>query len=764
MKKIVIKMRSMKKLFGDDLLQLALLLSLMKVDPENYLGYSPHSPLDPGGDMTSGQTWAQTQSMFHDTWMHDTRSPRIHPKSMDSLLERHQAEILEDLNSLGRYSRLSQYGGIPVHISAYIVDTDHGSCQEQDGADSDSGISDTNHDSDQETTDQEDVEKEKNPDDDCDMDMECETILEDLVNPVDVLGLQAIVGLTPPPEEQDYANQDILGLGTGQDALEAELVHIDEQLMNIEDDLGHIDEAFIMMDQQLAETISDDVMYDNDIFNNNMIDTNAPDVNLDNLGLEGDNPFDDWQREALANIDDLVLENVSNDDIQNFPSDNTFNMEEVISQSNNNEKDDEIFQDSDLFPTDETTSGSAILEDFDDDLFGGAQSKLSVRSEIDRLVKNDVVMPQMPVKTNTSQPYKPIAPLPEEIVEPEENLLFNVTETSLSRDSSVDRDLLEQLDVADVNVDQDDEDIIMQVLRESNIDFDEIPIDSEEVVKTELKEEDIKEEVIDVEDIGFELNLVDGASAKVEINYEKLHSDIKSNFQESEDGSAVAEFTLSPHLSLTYNPGFNLRAFEHDHNYGIAAKIEPTLQAESSRRRNVSESSGYSSMSEEVISSRCRDEKMARKMSLPFSVFDIINSPVDTFSEMLARPGLTPDQSQMCRDIRRRGKNKVAAQNCRKRKMDTIEELQSQVDQVRRRKEQLLRAREQLETERARWSSKLSFLEQTVLAGVGKDLGMFTLEVTDSAVVVTSRLTNSHQLLAAVGGAEKYPRGGRSRD
>ena len=51
--------------------------------------------------------------------------------------------------------RLSQYGGIPVHISAYIVGTEHGaSCQEQnDGAESDSGISDTNHDSDQETTD-----------------------------------------------------------------------------------------------------------------------------------------------------------------------------------------------------------------------------------------------------------------------------------------------------------------------------------------------------------------------------------------------------------------------------------------------------------------------------------------------------------------------------------------------------------------------------------------------------------------------------------
>lgn len=754
-------MRSMKKLFGDDLLQLALLLSLMKVDPENYLGFSPHSPLDPGGDMTAGQTWAQTQAMFHDSWMHDTRSPRIHPKSMDSLLERHQAEILEDLNSLGRYSRLSQYGGIPVHISAYIVDTDHGSCQDQnDGADSDSGISDTNHDSDQETTDQEDVEKEKNPDDD-DMDMECETILEDFVNPVDVLGLQSIVGLTPPPEDQ---NQDVLGLGTGQDALEAELVHIDEQLMNIEDDLGHIDEAFFMMDQQLAETISDDVMYDNDMFNNNLVDVNAPDVNLDNLGIEGNNPFDDWERETFSNIDDLVLENVSNVELQNIPTNNNFNMEEVISQSNSNDKDDEILQDPDLFPTDETTSGSAILEEFDDDLFGGAQSKFSVRSEIDRLIKNDVVLPQMPLKTNASQPCKPIAPLPEEIFEPEEAPVFNVTETSLSRESSVDRDLLEEIDVADVNVDQNDEDIIMQVLRESNIDFDEIPVDGEEIVKTELKEEDIKEEVIDVEDISFELSLVDGASAKVEIDYAKLHSDIKSNFQESEDGSAIAEFTLSPHLSMTYNPGFNARAFEHDHNYGIAAKIEPTLLGESSRRRNVSESSGYSSMNEEAVSSRCRDEKMARKINLPFSVYDIINSPVDTFSEMLGRPGLTPDQSQICRDIRRRGKNKVAAQNCRKRKMDTIEELQSQVDQVRRRKEQLLRAREQLETERARWSSKLSFLEQTVLAGIGKDLGMFTLEVTDSAVVVTSRLTNSHQLLAAVGGAEKYPRGGRSRD
>ena len=77
--------------------------------------------------------------------------------------------------------------------------------------------------------------------------------------------------------------------------------------------------------------------------------------------------------------------------------------------------------------------------------------------------------------------------------------------------------------------------------------------------------------------------------------------------------------------------------------------------------------------------------------------------------------------------------------------------------QVRRRREELLRAREELEAERARWSSKLSYLEETVLTGIGKELGMFTLEVTGAGVTVTAR--------TLVGGAGRYSgqeRGGRS--
>ena len=592
--------------------------------------------------------------------------------------------------------RLSQYGGHPVHISAYIVDTNTadtpGQCEDQDGNESDSGISDTNHDSDQESMD--DSEKEK----DCDVDMECETILDQVAAPAEVLGLEAIVGLTPPPEAE--ADQDMLAYSAGQDALEAELVHIDEQLMHIEDDLGHIDEQFIMMDQQLAETISEDSIYDADpMFNTGM--AAAANVNpLDPIDIGQSNPFDDWQRETYANMDDLVLDNID-PNVINVPRSSLEDVKEDVAdvKIEREQQEETILQDQDLFPTDQSLPGSALLEDFDEDLFGSAHSKISSRSDMGRIVKQDVVLPQMPSQTtNSSQPSKSAgsASLLEDSADAVQ--LDDNTDTDVisSKESSVDRDFMEEINV---EVDQDDEDIIMQVLRESNINFNDIPIDIEDLkVEEEIKLEDIKEEVIEVEDIGYEVSIVDGATAKTEIDYDKLHTDIKAKFQETDDGFAFAELTLGSQFSDAYNPGFNSRAFENDHSYGIAPKLEPTVLLDSepstSRRRNISESSGYSSIadtedlaassrSESAVSSvRCRDEMKARKMKLPFQVADIINSPVDSFNEMLTRPGLTADQIKLCHDIRRRGKNKVAARNCRKRKMDTIEELQNQVDQV----------------------------------------------------------------------------------
>ena len=577
--------------------------------------------------------------------------------------------------------RLSHYGGVPVHISAYILDTDHSGppappCQHNDGTESDSGISDTNHDSDQESnSEHDDTEKEKTGDDgDMEVDMECETILTNLADPTDVLGLEAIVGLTPPPEDQE----DMLAYTAGQDALEAELVHIDEQLMHIEDDLGHIDEQFIMMDQQLAETISDESMYETDNMYNNAIA--ATEVDLDTIDIVGNNPFDDWQREALSDLNDLVLDNEVQTEVLSVAAPRNIESEvESQARTVEDKKEEEILHDPDLFPTDQTQSGSALLEDFDEDLL---ESKL-IRSDLDKIVKQDVVLPQMSSLQNSSAPYRSVAPASLLDHPSYSEQTDNLTQTAASsKESSVDRDLMEEINV---EVDQDDEDIIMQVLRESNINFDEIPIDIEGLkVEEEIKLEDIKEEVVEVEDIGYQISIVDGAAAKAEIDYDQLHSDIKAKFQEADDGYSFAELTLGSQFSDAYNPGFNSRAFENDHSYGVTTKLEPSglLEPTTSRRRNVSESSGYSSMTEDLSSSRCRDEIKAKKLKLPFLVHDIINSPVDLFNEMLLRPGLSSEQLQLCKDIRRRGKNKVAAQNCRKRKMDTIEELQHQVDQV----------------------------------------------------------------------------------
>lgn len=70
-------------------------------------------------------------------------------------------------------------------------------------------------------------------------------------------------------------------------------------------------------------------------------------------------------------------------------------------------------------------------------------------------------------------------------------------------------------------------------------------------------------------------------------------------------------------------------------------------------------------------------------------VLDIINLPMDEFNERLSKYELSENQLSLIRDIRRRGKNKVAAQNCRKRKLDQINSLADEVKEVRRRREAL---------------------------------------------------------------------------
>ncbi|XP_030309904.1 nuclear factor erythroid 2-related factor 2 isoform X2 [Calypte anna] len=86
-----------------------------------------------------------------------------------------------------------------------------------------------------------------------------------------------------------------------------------------------------------------------------------------------------------------------------------------------------------------------------------------------------------------------------------------------------------------------------------------------------------------------------------------------------------------------------------------------------------------------------RDEQRAKALQIPFPVEKIINLPVDDFNEMMSKVQFSEAQLTLIRDIRRRGKNKVAAQNCRKRKLKNIVELKQDLSNLKDEKEKLLK-------------------------------------------------------------------------
>lgn len=139
----------------------------------------------------------------------------------------------------------------------------------------------------------------------------------------------------------------------------------------------------------------------------------------------------------------------------------------------------------------------------------------------------------------------------------------------------------------------------------------------------------------------------------------------------------------------------------------VALNHTYALPVESTRiPRNKLKSSSKRSEDEQLT----RDEKRARNLNIPISVDDIINLPMDEFNERLSKYDLSESQLTLIRDIRRRGKNKVAAQNCRKRKLDQILSLADEVKQMKDRKFNLLQEREYLMTERMRVKTKYDLL------------------------------------------------------
>nr|ABF22430.1 nuclear factor erythroid derived 2-like 1 [Takifugu rubripes] len=118
-----------------------------------------------------------------------------------------------------------------------------------------------------------------------------------------------------------------------------------------------------------------------------------------------------------------------------------------------------------------------------------------------------------------------------------------------------------------------------------------------------------------------------------------------------------------------------------------------------------------------------RDERRARAMKIPFSNDKIINLPVEEFNELLAKHHLSEAQLALIRDIRRRGKNKLAAQNCRKRKLDTIIKLEQGVQELRRDKARLLKEKMEFIRSIRQTKQKMQSLYQEVFTQLRDEEG-----------------------------------------
>ena len=55
----------------------------------------------------------------------------------------------------------------------------------------------------------------------------------------------------------------------------------------------------------------------------------------------------------------------------------------------------------------------------------------------------------------------------------------------------------------------------------------------------------------------------------------------------------------------------------------------------------------------------CKDEKAAKDLKIPYTIEYIINCGMDDFGDILNDKTLNEEQLSLCREIRKRGKNKV---------------------------------------------------------------------------------------------------------
>jgi hypothetical protein len=111
-----------------------------------------------------------------------------------------------------------------------------------------------------------------------------------------------------------------------------------------------------------------------------------------------------------------------------------------------------------------------------------------------------------------------------------------------------------------------------------------------------------------------------------------------------------------------------------------------------------------------------QDEETLQQFNIPLTLNDITQSSTEEYNHHLTRLShLSSEQIHIIKDIRRRGKNKIAAQNCRKRKAISVESLLEEVDELKRVKHELEERKRVYQQQIAETRNQYEYLHRQVL-------------------------------------------------